>query len=283
MNNELISPITFETYEEPQLIRASNRGCNHPRIGETIQNKYGTTMTIIEYYAHGNITVQFISFLSTGEQMIYIKYNQSYANFIKGELKSPYDCTKYGIGYIGVGPYGSKTHKKYYSAWSNMFTRCYNPKSLEVRPGYIGCYVDPFFHNFQNFCYWCDFNYYEVGNETMCLDKDILYDHNKVYGPHTCVFVPQTINKLFTYSKTTRQIGNPIGITYRVDRNLYEAYCSINGKNTSLGYFKDKWEAFDVYKEAKEKDIKRVTNAYKQFIPPILYDRMMNYIVYPER
>lgn len=240
-------------------------------------------MTIVEYYGYDNITVQFNSYLSTGEHRVFIKFNQTYNNFKKGELKSPYDCTCFGVGYLGVGPYSKATHPKYYSHWCNMITRCYNPKSLATRPGYIGCSVDPSFHDFQNFCIWCEYNYYEVGNETMCLDKDILHYNNKVYGPTTCIFVPQSINKLFTYNKTTRQIGNPVGTVYIASSNLYQAKCNINNKNVRLGSSKDKMEAFNMYKQAKEKEIKRIAELYKEYIPSILYDRMINYIIYPER
>lgn len=277
--------ITFEeTEQNMQLKTMSQTAKAHPKVGEYNKNKYGTLMTIMEYFNYNNITIMFTTQLSTGEIYSFIKYNQSYQNFKKGELKSPYDCTAYGIGYLGVGPYTKSECKKYYSTWQNMLTRCYNEKSLEIRPGYRGCYVDPFFHNFQNFCYWCDMNYYEVPGETMCLDKDILYYNNNVYGPMTCVFVPQTINKLFTYDKSSRQIGNPVGVSYHADRNKkYEACCSINGKNTGLGFFYDKMQAFAVYKEAKEKEIKRIAEQYRPYIPELLYYRMINYIVIPDR
>ena len=40
----------------------------------------------------------------------------------------------------------------------------------------------------------------------------------------------------------------------------YQAKCSINGKHTGLGYYNTVEEAFNVYKIAKENEIKRVAN-----------------------
>ena len=48
---------------------------------------------------------------------------------------------------------------------------------------YIGCTVCEEWHNYQNFAQWHEEHYYEVPNEIMCLDKDILIKGNK---EHRC-------------------------------------------------------------------------------------------------
>lgn len=279
--DNLIEGIRFDDCQFQEYIPTSTNGCH---LGEEKMSNSGSHMTIIEYFSYSNITVKFVSTLSTGETRTYIRYNQNYVNFKKGELRSPYDCNVCGIGYMGDGPYNSKNSPKFYDHWTNMITRCYNPKSWETRPRYKGCSVHPYFHNFQNFCYWCEQNYYEVdGYETMCLDKDILLTNNKVYGPNTCIFVPQTINKLFTYNQDNGKIGIPPGLTYIPERDVYTVSCGIHKKRKFLGNYKDKDEAFSVYKEAKEKEIKRVAEEYKGKIPDILYCTMMRYKVHYNR
>ena len=282
--NNLIEPITFYEDHPKQTYTIPQSHLQSPRLFESLKNKYGSTMTIIGYDTVRNLTIKFDTVLATGELKTYIKFNQTYQNFKNRELKSPYDGTFFGVGYLGVGPYSKTTHKKYYSHWANMITRCYNPESWEIRPKYKGCTVHPYFHNFQNFCYWCDQNYYEVGGETMCLDKDILYYHNRVYGPTTCIFAPQTINKMFTFNQTNvNSMKLPVGVHVDNASNLYIVECHIKKQCVRVGSYRDPMEAFRAYKEVKEKEIKRVAEEYKGRIPDLLYNRLMNYDIKPQR
>ena len=282
--DNLSEPITFYEDHPKQTFTIPQSHLQSPRLFESLKNKYGSTMTIIGYDTVRNLTIKFDTVLATGEFVTYVKFNQTYQNFKNRELKSPYDGTFFGIGYLGVGPYSKVTHKKYYSHWSNMMTRCYNPESWKIRPKYKGCSVHPYFHNFQNFCYWCDQNYYEVGGEMMCLDKDILYYRNKVYGPTTCIFVPQTINKLFTFNQTSNNnMKLPVGVHMDTATNLYIVKCHIKKQSVRVGSYRDPMEAFMAYKEVKEKEIKRVAEEYKGRIPDLLYDRLINYEIHPQR
>ena len=274
--NSLIEPFIFDDYQFPKRNPPTNN--TSPRLNEVNFNKSGTQMTIVDYKNYNDITIEFMNKLSNGEWRVFIKEHQTYQNFKKGELKSPYDCTSMGVGYMGEGPYTKSSNKKFYSHWSNMLTRCYNPNSWETRPGHIGCTVHPYFQNFQNFCDWCTKNYYEVEGETMDLDKDIMYYGNKVYGPLTCIFIPQSINKLFIRDRSSEKIGTPTGITI-TDKGRFAVKCTINGVSVNLGTFDDKYKAFNIYKEAKEKEIKRVANKYKGRIPDLLYNRLMSYSV----
>ena len=64
---------------------------------------------------------------------------------------------------------------------------------------------------YSNFEKWYDENYYQIDNDLMCLDKDILHKGNKIYNPNDCVFVNRIINNLFTKSNNIR--GElPIGV-----------------------------------------------------------------------
>ena len=78
-------------------------------------------------------------------------------------------------------------------------------------------------------------NYYEVENERMCLDKDVIIKGNKIYSPETCCLVSPQINSLFTKRQNYR--GNlPIGVI--LYNGKYCAQCNDgNGKSIHLGYF----------------------------------------------
>ena len=117
----------------------------------------------------------------------------------------------------------------------------------------------------------------------MCLDKDILLKGNKIYSPNTCVYVPQTINSLFTKCDNTRG-KSAIGTTPRKN-GKYMAYCHLlnpetgKSKGKTLGYYNTELEAFQVYKYYKEKNIKEVADYYFGRIPKRLYDGMYSYEV----
>lgn len=108
-----------------------------------------------------------------------------------------YDKSAYGVGYIGEGAYKisfKRVFYPHYIYWRTMMKRCYSDHFHTQFPTYKDCSVVKDWHNFQNFAKWYDENYYEIGEEMMHLDKDILVKGNKVYSPETCVFVPQSIN-----------------------------------------------------------------------------------------
>ena len=117
----------------------------------------------------------------------------------------------------------------------------------------------------------------------MCLDKDILVKHNKTYSPNTSIFVPQTINKLFTKRQNDRG-ESVIGATL-CENGKYVVHCSLinpetgESKQKHLGYYDTQEKAFQVYKYYKEKNIKEVADYYKEHIPEKLYNAMYEYKV----
>lgn len=243
------------------------------RIGETNVNKYGNKMKIIKYNHSKDIDVLF-------EDYNCVAKNKHYIYFKNGTLTSPYDRTIYEKGYLGEGKYKKSIDNIptiLYYKWNEMFDRCYNEKYLKRQPTYIGCSVCEEWFNFQNFAQWYEDNYYEVSNEKMCLDKDILFKNNKIYSPSTCVIVPNSINILFTRNELHRT-DNPIGVCEYKDKFI--ARCKVNGKSTHIGIFNTREEAFyDGYKPFKENNIKRMADEYKNFIPNKLYVAMYNWEV----
>jgi len=244
------------------------------RIGEVNYNKSGLEMIIVEYNNYKNITVHFTKSGS------YIKTR--YDHFTEGSTKDPYDKTIFSIGYLGIGKYKSSKNKNkniQYYTWRNMFVRCYSEEYRYKFPSYINCTVSNEWYNYQNFGKWYDENYYDIENQRMELDKDILHKGNKIYSPKTCVFVPRNINCLFTKRESERG-KYPIGVYYREDNNKYMASCNNgNGINEFLGIFNNKEKAFEEYKNYKENLIKTIAEKYKNTIPEKLYKAMYKYKV----
>ena len=243
------------------------------RLGETKNNEYGNKMTIIEYINSHNVKIKFENGYIT---------KSDYRNFKKGIIRSPYDRRIYEIGYIGEGKYQSTVDLRatqQYDAWNSMLKRCYSEKVHVRHPTYKDCTVCEEWHNFQNFAKWYDENYYEVEDQEMCLDKDILVKGNKVYSPDTCIFVPERINILFVKGDSKR--GDlPIGVSFHKISGKYTAQCNQNNKKTYLGLYDVIEDAFYFgYKPYKEKLIQQIADEYKDQIPKKLYDAMYSYIV----
>ena len=248
------------------------------RIGEKNVNEFGSEMIIVEYKKAIDIDVYFPEYNWTFK-------GAKYQNFKKGNIKCPYERRYFGIGYLGEGKYKCKENGKKtraYSTWNSMLQRCYDKKYHRKEPTYKDCEVSEEWYNFQNYAKWYYDNYYEVEGETMELDKDILFKHNKIYSPETCIFVPKTINSLFVKRQNSRG-ESVIGTTPKNGR--YQVQCNIINPKTSkskkeyLGICDTQEKAFEIYKYYKERNIKEIADYYKSLIPQNLYNALYNYEV----
>ena len=85
-------------------------------------------------------------------------------------------------------------------------------------------------------------------------DKDMVVDHinrnkldNRKANLRTSTRRENTINK----SVQSNNTSNIPGVSWRKDRNKWRAYITVNGKQISLGMFKDKEEAVKARKEGE--------------------------------
>lgn len=183
----------------------------------------------------------------------------------------------YDIGIYNKGKYvaiveGKET--KEYALWRSILKRCsHQYKNHSI---YDDCSICDEWLDFQNFAEWYNKNYYQINDDKMYINKDILNKGNKIYSPSTCVFVNRHINNLFTLRKNKR--GDlPLGVKYRDWMNKYQVQFSRYGKMESFGSYATVEEAFNVYKKEKENYIKEVADMYKEQIPTVLYEALYNY------
>ena len=235
-------------------------------------------MIIVEYRMNRDIDVYF-------PEYDWIFKGVAYQSFKKGNIKCPYDRSVCKIGYLGEGEYKSRENGKVtrvYKIWKSMLERCYDEKEHKRHPTYKDCSMCEEWHNFQKFAEWYYNNYYEVEGERMCIDKDILVKHNKIYSPDTCIFAPNTINNLFIKSNKTRG-DSVIGTTSKNGKYMVQCWL-INpqtgkSKQKYLGCYDTQEKAFEIYKYYKEKNIKEVADYFEKHIPNKLYLAMYNYEV----
>ena len=131
-----------------------------------------------------------------------------------------------------------------YSAWTSMLARCYSAKLHERRPTYKGCTVSADWHTFSNFKDWMA----EQDFEDKQLDKDLLFEGNKVYSAGTCVFVTQVVNKFTTDCRATRGEWL-IGVNWDKQSQKFRASCSnpFTKKREYLGLFTYEVEAHEAW------------------------------------
>jgi len=135
--------------------------------------------------------------------------------------------------------------------WSDVAHRC-NPKGAfqNKKPTYKQCVMSDNFKNFQYFAEWCQdqIGYLEEGYH---LDKDILFEGNKVYSEDTCVFIPKDLNA-FSKRYDKPRIGIPTGV-YITKSGKFIAKAGDKALgNVVVGLFNTAKEASDAYILQKE-------------------------------
>lgn len=167
--------------------------------------------------------------------------------------------------------------KKAYRRWVGIFNRCYSEKYLEKRPTYIGCSVDEEWKYFSSFQKW----FIENDVEGYQLDKDILVQGNKIYGPKFCCFVPSQINSLFTKRDSARGdcvLGVQCVKRKDVNHVNYRAVISNHLVKKLIQYdFRNERDAYNCYVKMKLEYIKEVADYYKDVIAPNVYEALLKY------
>lgn len=111
---------------------------------------------------------------------------------------------------------GNKKHP-IYSMWDHMLERSFSKAWKANYPTYVDvtCCGDWLVAtNFSKFTSGIDLTGLE-------LDKDILFENNKIYSPETCLLVPQNINKFLI--NTINNNNNMLGVTYESNRKKFRA------------------------------------------------------------
>lgn len=136
----------------------------------------------------------------------------------------------------------------FYRVWDNMLERCYSIKTQERYPTYKGCSVSEEWLTFSVFKNWMEAQDWQDKQ----LDKDLLFDGNKIYSPETCIFVSGMVNSFTIDSGATRGEW-PIGVYWNKGANKFKSQCSnpFTKKIEHLGYFSCEQEAHQAWLKRK--------------------------------
>lgn len=152
-----------------------------------------------------------------------------------------------------------------YDHWRRMLQRSYDPEWFAKHPTYERCEVNPKWWNYQHFALY----YHECTykSSTSDLDKDLLVMGNKEYGPDTCVFIPEKINKAIV-------IRGAVARWHNRDK-VYESNC--NG--VYIGRSQDPLRYVEQWLDLKHNHIKALTESCIDILDPRAYDALINFKV----
>jgi len=166
---------------------------------------------------------------------------------------------------------------KEYGLWKGMLQRCFDEKYKQKRPTYEGVTCSKEWLSMATFIE--DVSKMKGYGLIGCaLDKDILQKGSKLYSKDTCCFVPQEVNSLLIKRDNSRGEW-PVGVYFDKASGKFKAQLNINGKQKNLGYFTTPEEAFQVYKLAKEAQIKVVAEKWKHILDERVFRALMTYEV----
>lgn len=135
-----------------------------------------------------------------------------------------------------------------YVVWTRMLQRCYDAKCQERNPTYKGCTVSEEWLTFSNFKNWM----MEQDFEGKHLDKDLLFEGNKVYSAETCVFVTPMVNT-FTVDCGAARGEWLVGVHWSKAAGKFQSSCSnpFTKKQEYLGLFTTEQQAHNAWAKRK--------------------------------
>lgn len=136
----------------------------------------------------------------------------------------------------------------YYRTWTSMLFRAYSNKHKQRQPTYEGVTVCEEWRSFMRFRAWM----VEQDWKGKHLDKDILFEGNKVYSPTTCVFVDGIVNTFLNDSAASRGEW-PIGVYWNERAKKFMSLCGnpLTKEREHLGYFHCTNQAHLAWKKRK--------------------------------
>lgn len=212
------------------------------RVGTVHSTSINGDLEVVSYTNSHNVGVSFFGYQHT--------VMTTTPKIRSGCVKNKMLPNKYGKGFIGIGEFTSLTHKKAYTVWHHMLSRCYCPKYHKRQPTYKNCEVVSEWLNFQKFSEW----FYNVSNyeDSLHLDKDLKVADNSLYGPDTCIFVTMDVNSFLScvYEKGTYGIGISLSKSGKLK---VQASCGAGSTNKHIGTFsiEDLHKAKKAYSEFK--------------------------------
>lgn len=136
----------------------------------------------------------------------------------------------------------------YYQTWADMVKRCYSAEYQDKFPTYKDCTVPDEWLTFSVFKSWMEGQDFKDKH----LDKDLLFEGNKVYSAVTCVFVSPMVNTFVNDCGTARGEWL-VGVCWNKARKKFQTNCRnpFTKKREHLGLFTCEQEAHNAWLKRK--------------------------------
>lgn len=92
------------------------------------------------------------------------------------------------------------------------------------------------------------------------IDKDLLVEGNKVYGPEFCCFLRQSVNN-FIVDRRNKRGKYKIGVYFDKIKGKFKSQCNDgSGNKVSLGYYETEDEAHKAWRTYKAKMAQKIAS-----------------------
>lgn len=227
--------------------------------GMLLLSKNGGSFKILKINNYSDVEIEF-------QDDYKFRMTTNLTNVGRGTVGNPYAISCCGVGFLGETGRVTTKNTKAYKVWSSMLTRCY--KKCYIGAGsYVGVSVSEIWHNFTNFERWFSYAVYFKGYQ---LDKDILVEGNKEYGPNTCAFVPKDVNSFFSQRAHKSSESGYAGV---LRHNRDELWTACNGGI----YTKNLDEAVLAQKEYRENLARLLYNKYNGVMDTRVLRKLQEY------
>lgn len=187
--------------------------------------------------------------------------------------------------------YENKASLQAYRVYNGIRERCgYTKDNDRIRKCYDNTTMcREWLDNPKSFVKWYLEHYYECGDESTQVDKDLFGNGSDMYAPDFCCILPQGLNTMLANAKKHYKEGEtpdnvlPLGVSYNSKTGKYTSSIQFTGaeKSIPLSEWDTAEEAFEEYRVLKKADILVVAAKYKNSIPDYIYDRLLTVEVKP--
>ena len=187
--------------------------------------------------------------------------------------------------------YENRASIQAYHVYNGIRTRCKDTKEdNRIRKCYDkSTMCQEWLDHPKSFVKWYLEHYYECGDESMQVDKDLFGDGSGMYHPDYCCILPQGLNALLANSKKHYAEGEtpdsvlPLGVYYSGRTGKYFSKITFTGseQQITLSGWDTPEESFAEYKMMKKADILMMAAKYKEQIPDCIYDKLLKVEVQP--
>lgn len=168
-----------------------------------------------------------------------------------------------------------------YDEWLRILKYCHDTAFQQKNPIFVGCEVDERWRTYSDFSRWwtCYHPLPFAGDPTEAeqkepiryvVDKDLLFDGNKLYGPDTCCLLPREMSYFFTDGKVN---ADQECVRFDKNKQAFVAVVRVRGKQRFVRSFDNRKDALGAWEYAKGLLAKKLLAKHRSDLPESVANR----------